>query len=140
MILAAAESGKKILAVMTAPSAIAAITRLAAMGSASGRGGESVTAQIAATLEGVIVQRLARTRDGQLRAAVEIMRGGANTSKAIREGRFKDISYFIEGRQAGMQTLDQHLVELQQAGIISGTEALRLAANTEAVGEKLRAR
>jgi twitching motility protein PilT len=140
MILSAAESGKKILAVMTAPSAIAAVSRLAALGSAGGRGGDSVTAQIAATLEGVIVQRLARTRDGQLRAAVEIMRGGANTSKAIREGRFKDVSYFIEGRQAGMQSLDQHLVELQQAGIISGTEALRLAVNTEAVGEKLRAR
>ena len=38
-----------------------------------------------------------------------------------------------------MQSLDQHLVELQHAGIISGTETMRLASHPEAVGEKLRA-
>ena len=35
--------------------------------------------------------------------------------------------------------LEQDLVELQHAGIISGTETMRLASNPEAVGEKLRA-
>ena len=34
-----------------------------------------------------------------------------------------------------MQSLDQHLVELHHARAISGTEAMRLAHNPEAVGE-----
>ncbi len=38
-----------------------------------------------------------------------------------------------------MQTLDQHLLELNESGVISGTEALRLATNPEVVGVELRA-
>jgi Tfp pilus assembly pilus retraction ATPase PilT len=47
--------------------------------------------------------------------------------------------YYIEGRQGGMQSLDQHLIELNQAGVISGTETMRLATNPEAVAVGLRA-
>jgi twitching motility protein PilT len=137
MALGAAEAGKKVLAVVTAPYTIPALARLLALIPPEGR--EAAVSQLAGTLEGAIAQRLARTRDGKLRPAVEILRGGANTSRSILEGRLKDLAYFIEGRQGGMQSLDQHLVELQHAGIISGTESLRLASNPEAVGEKLRA-
>ena len=38
-----------------------------------------------------------------------------------------------------MQSLDQHLIELNQSGMISGTETMRLATNPEAVGVGLRA-
>jgi Tfp pilus assembly ATPase PilU len=37
-----------------------------------------------------------------------------------------------------MQTLDQHLIELYQAGTVSGTEAMRLAVSPETVGAGLR--
>jgi hypothetical protein len=37
-----------------------------------------------------------------------------------------------------MQQLEQHLLELYQTGIISGTEAMRLATNPESVAEGLR--
>ena len=94
---------------------------------------------MAAAIEGVIVQQLAKTRDGKFRPAVEIFRGGVNTTKPIVEGRIKDLNFFIESRQGGMQTLDQHLLELHQAGLISGTETMRLANNPEAVGVGLRA-
>jgi Tfp pilus assembly ATPase PilU len=87
----------------------------------------------------VIAQRLARGRDGKHQAAVEILRGGATTSQSILENRLNDLSYLMEGRQGGMQTLDQHLIELYQAGTVSGTEAMRLAANPETVGAGLRA-
>ena len=63
--------------------------------------------------------------------AVEVLRGGATTSKSIQENRLKDLTYFIEGRQGGMQSLDQHLIELHQSGAISGTEAMRLASTPE---------
>ena len=59
-------------------------------------------------------------------------------SKSIQENRLKDLSYYIEGRQGGMQSLDQHLIELNQSGVISGTETMRLATNPEAVGVGLR--
>ena len=62
-----------------------------------------------------------------------------NTSRSILENRLRDLGFLIEGRQGGMQSLDQHLVELHQAGFISGTEAMRLASNPEAVGVGLRA-
>ena len=55
------------------------------------------------------------------------------------ENRLKDLSFYIEGRQGGMQSLDQHLIELNQSGVISGTETMRLATNPEAVGVGLRA-
>ena len=100
--------------------------------------GDAAASRVAAGLEGVIAQRLASTRDGKSRTAVEIMRGGIITSKAIQENRLKDLAQIIEGRQGGMQSLDQHLVELHHARAISGTEAMRLAHNPEAVGEGLR--
>ena len=89
---------------------------------------------MAAALEAVIAQQLAKTRDGKFRPAVEVFRGGAITTRPIVENRIKDLNFFIEGRQGGMQTLDQHLLELHQAGFISGTETMRLANNPEAVG------
>ena len=37
-----------------------------------------------------------------------------------------------------MQQFEQHLLELYQAGVISGTEAMKLAPNPETVAEGLR--
>lgn len=135
--LGAAESGRKVLAAVAGLYAIQAVTRLIALIPPADR--ETAVSQLASSLEGVIAQRLAKTRDGKLRPAVEVLRGGANTVKAIQENRLKDLGYFIEGRQGGMQTLDQHLIELYRSGAVSGTEAMRLASNPEAVGAGLRA-
>jgi twitching motility protein PilT len=134
--LNAAESGRKVLAVMAGLYAIPALARLIAMIPPEER--ETAISQLAGSLEGVIAQRLARTRDGKLRPAVEVLRGGVSTAKPILEHRLKDLAYIIEGRQGGMQSLDQHLIELHQAGAVSGTEAMRLASNPEAVGVGLR--
>jgi twitching motility protein PilT len=136
-VLEAAESGRKVMAVMTGGiSAIQAIGRLISFTPRDER--EIAVAQLATALEGVVSQRLAKTRDGKFRPAVELLRGGANVSKSILENRLKDLTYHIEGRQGGMQSLDQHLIELQHAGVISGTETMRLAANPEALAIGLR--
>jgi twitching motility protein PilT len=137
MVLGAAEAGRKVLAGMTGLYAIQALARFISLIPPDDK--EIAVSQLAAALEGVIAQRLARTRDGKLRPAVEVLRGGGNASKSILENRLKDLSYYIEGRQGGMQSLDQHLLELNQAGVISGTETMRLATNPEAVGMGLRA-
>jgi twitching motility protein PilT len=137
MILSAADAGRKVLAVMTGLSVIQAIGRFISLIPPDER--EVAVSQLASTLEGVIAQQLAKTRDGKFRPAVEVLRGGANASRSILENRLKDLSYYIEGRQGGMQSLDQHLIELNQAGVISGTETMRLATNPEAVAVGLRA-
>jgi twitching motility protein PilT len=134
--LAVAESGKKVMAALTGLYTIQTIGRLLALVPQAER--ETVVSQLTGSLEGVVAQRLANTKDGKLRAAVEVLRGGVNTSRSILENRLKDLSFLIEGRQGGMQSLDQHLVELYQAGLISGTETMRLASNPEVVAVELR--
>jgi twitching motility protein PilT len=136
MALVAAEAGRKVLATTLGLDSIQAIARIIAL--IRPVEGEAGVARLAAALEGVIAQRLASTKDGKSRAAVEVLRGGPNLVKAIQENRLKDLSYVIEGRHGGMQSLDQHLIELYQSGVISGTEAMRLASNPEAVGAGLR--
>ncbi len=137
MVLGAAEAGRKVLAVMTGLYATQAIARIISLIPPDER--ETAVSQLAATLEGVIAQRLAKTRDGKFRPAVEVFRGGVDASKSILENRLKDLTYYIEGRRSGMQSLDQHLIELNRSGVISGTETMRLATNPEAVGVGLRA-
>ena len=136
MAVGAAEAGRKVLATITGQGAIPAITRMIAQ--LLPADGDAAVSRVSAAFEGVIAQRLASTRDGKFRAAVEVLRAGPVTSKAIVENRLKDLSYVMEGRQGGMQSLDQHLIELHQSGVISGTEAMRLATNPEAVGVGLR--
>jgi twitching motility protein PilT len=136
MVLAAIESGRKIMAAMTGLSTVQTITRLISFISHDEK--ESALTRVAAAIEGVIAQQLAKTRDGKFQPAVEIFRGGVNTTKPIVEGRIRELNFFIEGRQGGMQSLDQHLLELHQTGLISGTETMRLANNSEAVGVGLR--
>ena len=87
----------------------------------------------------IIAQKLATTKDGKRRPAVEILRGGQYTTRCILENRWTDLSSYLGSRQGGMQQLEQHLLELYQAGVISGTEAMRLATNPETVAEGLRA-
>jgi len=137
MVLDAAVAGRKVLAVMTGLNATQAIARFISLIPPEER--EAAVPQLATALEGIIAQRLAKTRDGKFQPAVEVFRGGAQVSKSILENRVKDLSYYIEGRQGGMQSLDQHLIELNQAGVISGTETMRLATNPEVVAVGLRA-
>ena len=90
--------------------------------------------QLAANLEAVVSQRLARTLDGKDRIpVVEIMRNTAVVRKMILEGDPKLLPKAIANQDQGMQLFDQHLAKLWKAEIISGTEALRLATNPEAL-------
>ncbi len=137
MILGEAEGGRKILAVMTGLYTTQAIARFISLFPPDER--QTAISQLATALDGVIAQRLAKTRDGKLRPAVEVFRGAADASASILENRLKDLNYHITSRKGGMQSLDQHLIELNQSGVISGTETMRLATNPEVVGVGLRA-
>ncbi|MBI5118941.1 type IV pilus twitching motility protein PilT [Candidatus Poribacteria bacterium] len=83
------------------------------------------------TLTGVVAQHLLRRADGSgMVAAAEILIGIPAISNAIREGKIEQmISIMQTGRKFGMQILDEHLLELVQACIVTPEEARKKARN-----------
>jgi twitching motility protein PilT len=136
MALRAADTGHQVFTTVHSSNASQTIERILAMVPPEER--SIATSQLAGALQAVISQRLAVTRDGNRRPAMEILRGGPVTSKFILENRLGELSDYIGTREIGMQRFDQHLVDLYNQKIISGTEALRLATNPEAVALGLR--
>jgi twitching motility protein PilT len=137
MALRAADTGHQVLATIHSSNAAQTIERLLAMVPNS----ELAIArqQLAAALVGVISQRLTVSRSGERLPAVEILRGDSVVSKYILEDRIKDIADYIAAGQWGMQTFDKHLLQLYNQGIISGTQALSIATNAEALALEMRA-
>ena len=136
MALRAADTGHQVFATVHSSNAAQTIERILAMVPPEER--SIATSQLALSLEAVISQRLAVTRDGTRRAAMEILRGGPVTSKYIMENKLGDLSDYIASREGGMQRFDQHLLDLYHQKVISGTEAMRLATNPEAVALGMR--
>jgi twitching motility protein PilT len=135
-VLRATETGHQVFALMTSPNATQALERLIAMASTEER--RLITSQLAEAVVGIVAQKMATTKDGKRRPVVEILRGGQYPTRCILENRWADLSGYLGSRQNGMQQLEQHLLELYQAGIISGTEAMKLATNPETVAEGMR--
>ena len=95
---------------------------------------ELLLMQLAANLEAVISQRLARTLSGDGRVPiVEVLRTVTVVRKVIREGRAGELPQTIGNRESGIQLFDQHLSKRYHGKIIRGREALRLATNPEDV-------
>jgi twitching motility protein PilT len=136
MALRAADTGHQVFATVHSSNASQTVERILAMVPAEER--HIATSQLAGSLEAVISQRLAITLDGSRRPAMEILRGGPVTSKYIMENRLGDLSDYISEREGGMQRFDQHLLDLYKQKAISGTEAMKLATNPEAVALGLR--
>jgi twitching motility protein PilT len=90
-----------------------------------------VRTMLAEALRGVISQTLLRRADEKGRVgAFEIMVANTGIRALIREGKTFQIGSCIStGRKEGMQTLDQHLQELFQKGLITAEEALKAADN-----------
>jgi twitching motility protein PilU len=80
-------------------------------------------------LKGVVAQQLIPTPDGKARrVAMEVMLGTPLVQDYIRQGeihKLKDV--MKESTNLGMQTFDQSLFQLYQAGEISYEDALRHA-------------
>jgi twitching motility protein PilT len=136
MALRAADTGHQVFATVHSSNAAQTVERILLMVPPDER--KLANSQLAGSLEAIICQRLAVTRDGNRRPAVEILRGGPVTSKFIQENRLGELSDYVSSREGGMQRFDQHLLDLYHQKIISGTEAMRLATNTEAVALGMR--
>ena len=79
-------------------------------------------------LKAFVSQRLVRTRDGQRRAAVEVMLGSPTIGDLIRHNEFDELKGIMEkSPELGMQTFDGALFALVEEGAIDEEEALKHA-------------
>jgi twitching motility protein PilT len=92
-----------------------------------------VRLELSLCLEGVICMRLIPRKDGRGRIpAMEILRTTPIIRKLLLEGNTKAIpDYIKEGREFGMQTFNQSLLDLFQQGLVGYEDALQNASNRE---------
>lgn len=116
--LTAAETGHLVLATVHTGDAPQTVDRI--VDSFEGAAAAQVRAQLASVLLGVTCQRLVRRADGKGRRAVaEVMVGTEGVRNLIRDGKTHQLANAIAtGRRYGMQTLAQHVAELEQSRII----------------------
>ena len=129
MALRAADTGHQVFATLHSGNAAQAVERVIAMFPAAEH--RLLLSQLAGSIEAILSQRLVRGKDGRRRAAVEILRATSITRKFILEQRIAELRDAVETREAGMQSFDQHLIEMYDSKTISEEEALRAASNPE---------
>jgi twitching motility protein PilT len=133
MALKAAETGRLLLSTLYTPDASSTIARLVAMFPPEEQ--EVARVRLADSLQAIISQRLLARADGKGRAAaMEILMVTPAIRDLIRDrnrvGEIRD--YIADGRDKdGMQTFDQHLMELVQSGALD-LETARRSSGTPA--------
>src|SRR6185295_17467986 len=76
-------------------------------------------------LKAILSQRLVQNTKGGRHIAIEILLNQGLVKTLIREGRIKEIRECIEkGRDVGMQSFDQALMDLYTRGVITEETAL----------------
>lgn len=136
-VLRAVESGRHVIASMRTSSSIRALEQL--LDPVAPERKPSAKHRLAAALEAIVALRLAVTREGGRKPAVEVFRGLHQTRELYLANRLDDIARLMAGQQGGMQEFDRQLLAMYRAGQVSGTEALRIATDPEALGAELQA-
>jgi twitching motility protein PilT len=92
---------------------------------------DAVRAALAGALHGIVSQRLLERLDGRGRIpAVEILVNNGRVTDRIVDPDAGDLQDVIaEGRYDGMQTFDQALIGMVQAGLVSEDDARAAASN-----------
>ena len=87
---------------------------------------EGLLADLSTTLRAIISQRLVRTMDGSMVAAVEVMLNTKHISELVKKGDVEQIKEAMEqSLSPGSETFEQALAKLYSNGLISKDEALR---------------
>lgn len=122
-----AESGRLVLACVDAPSAAQAVDRLAEVFPVYQV--QQVRHQLSWSLKAVVCQQLLPGADGRSwRPACEVLRVDDAVAKMLREGRSHLIDKAIaEGSRQGMQTMDDAIAALVEAGQVRREALARLA-------------
>jgi twitching motility protein PilT len=117
--LTAAETGHLVFATLHTQDAAQTIDRIIDVFPTNQQ--QQVRVQLAGSLQGVVCQTLAKTRDGRGRAvATEVLVATPAIRNLIREGKTHQIySAMQAGAKHGMHTMDQHLADLVMKGRIT---------------------
>jgi len=124
----AAETGRLMVGTMLTPDAVSTVARLIALFPAGEQ--DIVRARLAEALHAVVSQRLLPRADGQGRvAAVEVLLATSEVRALLRrrDGLDELLEVMAAGRDSGMVTLDQHLLELARSGAVTAEVALAAA-------------
>ena len=126
--LTAAETGHLVFGTLHTSSAAKTIDRIIDVFPAAEKG--IIRSMLSESLQAVITQALLKKTGGGRTAAWEIMVGTPAIRNLIREDKVAQMYSAIQtGRKEGMQTLDQHLQELVDKGIVSRQIARTKATN-----------
>ena len=125
--IAFAETGHLCMATLHANSANQALDRVINFFPQERK--QQLLMDLSLNVRAIVSQRLLPKRDGKGRAAaVEILLNTPLISDLIFKGEVHEIKDVMKkSRELGMQTFDQHLFELYEAGIVSYEDALRNA-------------
>lgn len=120
--LTAAETGHLVFATLHTTSAAKTIDRMIDVFPAGEK--SMVRSMLSESLQAVVSQALLKKTGGGRVAAFEIMMGTPAIRNLIREDKVAQMYSAIQtGSSTGMRTLDQHLKELVQAGLVSKDDA-----------------
>jgi len=130
--MSAAETGHLVLSTLHTTNASQSINRILDFFKAEER--EQVRRQLAATLRGVVCQRMVTTVQNTMTPALEILINSPLVRKMLEENRLDKISAAIEtSADDGMITFNQSLFNLVKSGLVSEKEALAKASNPQAL-------
>jgi len=125
--IAFAETGHLCMATLHANSANQALDRIINFFPEERR--HQLLMDISLNMRAIVSQRLLPKRDGKGRvAAVEVLLNTPLVADLVFKGEVQEIKEVMKkSRELGMQTFDQHLFELYEAGLVSYEDALRNA-------------
>ena len=130
--MSAADTGHLVLSTLHTTTASQSINRILDFFKAEER--EQIRRQLAATLRGVICQRMITTVENKMTPALEILINSPLVKKMIEENRLDKLAAAIETSvDDGMITFNQSLFNLVKSGRVSEKEALAKASNPQAL-------
>ncbi|HEX3857468.1 MAG TPA: PilT/PilU family type 4a pilus ATPase [Verrucomicrobiae bacterium] len=130
--MSAADTGHLVLSTLHTTTAAQSINRILDFFKADER--EQVRRQLAATLRGVVCQRMVTTVENKMTPALEILINSPLVKKMIEENRLDKLAAAIETSvDDGMITFNQSLFNLVKSGRVSEREALAKASNPQAL-------
>ncbi len=124
----AAETGHLVFSTLHTHNTASSINRI--VGYFPPQAQENARQRLAESLVGVVSLRLVRgKKDETILPALEVMYATSTIKACIKDNRLDEIEQYIEkGRdEYNMQTMDQHLVQLCRAGLITIDEAKRIS-------------
>jgi twitching motility protein PilT len=128
--LAAAETGHFVLSTLHTTDAVETVNRIIEFFPAERQ--SQIRHSLAGALKGVVCQRLLQRADGKGRVpAIEVLVANGRVYEAITDpAETRMIPEIIaEGEFYGMQTFDQHLLDMFEAGMIAMDEAMHASSN-----------